>query len=188
MENEILKEIIKDSLTKLEGTAFLDSRLLTEMNNALSWLLTLTTVLFVYYSKHFNDNLTCCEFVIVQAAKYLFILSLGLLLVHKLSLIKYEKIKGLYQESLRAHALELKYNLRQLKKRIPSDEEFSIFEFIKQFRDGELIPYPTLDDRPKHFMKYDRIISNLGLILRISFWIEICVFVLFVAGACFLIF
>jgi hypothetical protein len=187
MKDDKLKEMIKDSLNKLEETAFLDSKLLTEMNNALSWILTLTTVLFVYYSKFFDGTLSCYELVATNFGKVLFLVSLGLFLIHKISLLQYEKIKGLYQKSLRTHALELKYDLNQLRKNIPSTG-ISIFDFINHFRNGKLIPHPTLDDREKHFKKYDRTISILGLILKLSFWIEIGVFIIFVTGATFLIF
>lgn len=188
MDDDKIKELITDSLKKLEGTAFQDSKLLTEMNNALSWLLTLTVVLFVYYSKFFSIELSCLQLIIVQASKYLFVISLVLFLIHKISLIQYEKIKSLYQESLRTHALELKYDIKHVQKRISTDQDLSFFTFINRFRNGELVPHPNLDDRPKHFQKYDRTISNLGRILKFTFWAEIVVFVLFMIGACSLIF
>ena len=189
MEDHKLKELITDSLKKLEGTAFQDSKLLTEMNNALSWLLTLTVVLFVYYSKFFsNIELSCPKLIIVQASKYLFVISLVLFLTHKISLILYEKIKSLYQESLRTHALELKYDIRHVQKRISTDQDLSFFTFINRFRNGELVPHPNLDNRPKQFQKYEQTISNLGRILKFTFWTEIVIFVLFMIGACSLIF
>ncbi|MBL3655079.1 hypothetical protein [Fulvivirga sediminis] len=185
-DNE-LKEMIIDSVKHIEDMTLLDGKILDEMNNALSWILTLTTVIFVYYSEFFRDHLSCYELAITDLSKILFIFSLVLFLTHKIALIEYDKIKGRYLGDLRIYSLDLKYDTRKLRDKLPlAKEEFKTF--MLKLRSAHRRPSSESSETVKTFDKYESKLEILGKIITISFWIEIGAFIIFVAGAAILMF
>jgi hypothetical protein len=178
-ENKEIIDLLTDTFKKLESTANQDSKKLSDMNNALNWILTLTTVLFVFYNNQSFSNCVCFGLIISFLSKSFFVILIVILLVHKIALINYESSKSSFVENLRTHYIELKFNIDILKSKYDFSNRINVADFINGFRFGGLIPYPKYDDRPAAFAKFDRLMKMYGKILKITFWTGMIVFSLY---------
>jgi hypothetical protein len=163
-------ELLNDSFKKLESTATQDTKILTDMNNSLTWVLTISGFIFAFYGRQSSPS---CYFdkVLFLIGNFIFSTLLFLLVVHKISLIQYEKIKNSYVENLRTHFLELKYtDFNQLKSRLGLSEHIFIAEFINKFRNGDFIEFPKADGRGKAFKEFDKKTLRLSWVIKFTFW------------------
>ncbi|MEO8712927.1 MAG: hypothetical protein ABI405_12420 [Parafilimonas sp.] len=58
LNDEQIKDLLQDAFKKIESKATQDSKLFSDMNNALNWILSLTTVMFVLYIRLSVSNIT----------------------------------------------------------------------------------------------------------------------------------
>lgn len=147
------------------------------MNNALNWILALTTFMFgIFFSKG-KAGFDALDSIVFLGSRLLFAVLLTMLIVHKVWLVKYESAKGLYLETLRTHLIELKFNVHLLKANMP--ELTSVTEFINAFRYGYFIARPNDDGRPKEMRRLDRVMQKSGRVLKATFTVAICCFILY---------
>lgn len=172
-DNDLVR-LVEDAAKKHTILVERDSKVLTEMNNALNWIITLLTVLmatsinFFKYSPHNElDTYLFCT------SKIIFGMGILVLILHKIVLLSYEKIKFKYLNSLHTHELELKYDVKKFRSTLDGEAIFSIAEFINSFKEGKFIFLPGYDQRPRNFCRMNEKIKWRGLILKCSFYISI---------------
>ena len=127
------------------------------MNNALNWILTLTTVFFVFYTR--QENL---KYYLQIGYKLLFVISILLLVIHKIFLIKYEDFKGGYLASLRTHQIDLKHDISKIKANLNQLIPFNTIDFMNAFRNGDFF-YVMKEQGKKDLRNLDNKIKFCGL-------------------------
>lgn len=176
--SEQFPKLLEDSIKKLTLTLERDSKVLTEMNNSLNWIVTLMGVILATGISYFKEaKIDGLVFQLLYASRISFCATVFILIAHKITLLKYERVKLQYLNTLNTHELELKYDIDLLKKKINLDEIFSISTFINNFRNGEFIPLAN-DERKIGLSKMDRKITCYGYILKFTFWLSIIIFIL----------
>jgi len=182
----LFKELGKDTLSKLleEATKKLslqtdrDSKLLSEMNNTLNWIVTLMAVLLatgINYFKNIEHN-SSYEFDLIYLSRCTFVLCIVILVIHKVVLVRYESLKFEYINTLNTHELELKFNIEALQKKLDPDETLIISNFINDFRNGFFVPLGELDERPARFSVIDKWLKRYGKILQTTFILSVVLF------------
>lgn len=172
-DNDLVR-LVEDAAKKHTILVERDSKVLMEMNNTLNWIITLLTVLMVTtinlfkHSPHkdLDTSLFC-------TSKIIFGMGILVLILHKIVLLSYEKIKFKYLNSLHTHELELKYDVKKFRSTLDGEAIFSIAEFINSFKEGKFIFLPGYDERPKNFCRMNKKIKLRGRILIASFYLSI---------------
>ncbi|TWR24797.1 hypothetical protein FPZ43_18040 [Mucilaginibacter pallidiroseus] len=181
-------KLLEDAVKKLTLTLERDSKVLTEMNNSLNWIVTLLGVILATGISYFKNVSPCSlSFTLLYASRIGFCFAVLSLIIHKIFLVRYETAKFQYLNSLNTHELELKYDQRLLSKNIIQDSNFFIVEFINNFRNGQYIPHPEIDNRAKEFLKLDKTIISCARILKFTFWLSMIIFILNAAAVFYLI-
>ena len=170
-----LVKLLEDASKKQTSFVERDSKMLTEMNNALNWIITLLTVLLAVSLNVFKNIVPCgLDSQLLFVSKIIFCIGILNLIVHKIVLVAYERRKYHYLNMLQTHELELKYNFKRFRLKFDGNKEnFTIPDFLNDFKEGKYIPIPSHDDRPKHFSKINKQIALLGLIIKITFYLSI---------------
>lgn len=179
LENKEIGELLAESMKKIESTSNQDSKLLSEMNNALSWILTLTAVLFVFYTRQNFPFEDCLGETLSFFSTLFFTVLVVVLIFHKIILIKYEETKAFFLETLKTHFIELKFSIDNWKNKIDFSGQVNVVDFVNDFRDGKFVPFPNRDKRPQALNRSDRKLRIYGNLLRFSFWTGIVTFILY---------
>lgn len=179
LENKEIGELLAESMKKIESTSSQDSRVLSDMNNALNWILTLTTVFFVFYTRQTISPYDCLEKTLSFLNTVFFTIQVLVLTFHKIVLIKYESTKAYFLETLKTHFIELKFSIDNWKTKFDFSGQVNIVNFINDFRDGKFVPFPNHDKRPQAFVKADNKIKIYGALLKFSFWTGIVTSILY---------
>ena len=158
IKDEDIIELLSDAFKKLEATALQDTKVLSDMNNSLNWILTISGFIFAFFGRQNTNPHTSLE-TLLLFSNFIFVLLLAVLIIHKIFMIRYESIKNGYLENLRTHFLELKYgDLQIIKSSIKSN--FFIVNVINDFRNGNFIRHPSIDQRATSFLEMDRQITR----------------------------
>jgi hypothetical protein len=184
LNDEQIKELLQDAFKKIESKATLDSKLLSDMNNALNWILSLTTVMFVLYIRLSVSNATNLNQGIVYFGRVLFALLIIILILHKIILLRYEKAKGRFIESLRTHSTELKYDISLLKSKYNFNEMPGIEDFTNHLENGRFV---SSLQQNLAFLNLPKSIKKYAVIIRITFWAGLSIFCLYFFEVIFLL-
>ncbi|HMJ47871.1 MAG TPA: hypothetical protein VK498_11120 [Ferruginibacter sp.] len=176
LADEEIIDLLEDSFKKIESSAEQDSKKLSDFNNTLNWILTLSTVFFVFYTRLTFLSSSNWELFLSLLSKLFFILLTSILIVHKIFLIKYEDFKGAYLATLRSHCIDLKFNIEELKKKIKVTIPFSTLTFVNSFRNGDFLFHYSKDESIKGLKKFDRKIIWYGNGLKVTFWAGVVIF------------
>ena len=193
-KNDIIKELVSDSILKIKSKSENNEKLLGEMHNTLNWLLTLTTLLFLFYSRQEFDKTTCLMQSIDFLSKIDFVLIITAFLFYKIIQFQFLKMQTFFYDSLVTHNLELKYNLDKLKKEYDFSDLnnppfiFEVVKFINYFRKAKFVFYKELDDRPVVFEKAEKKLNILSWILKNTFRVIFVLFSLYALGAIVILF
>jgi hypothetical protein len=136
VNDDEIKDLLEDAFKKIESKATQDSKLLSDMNNALNWILSLTTVMFVLYIRLSASNVTSLNQGILHFSRVLFALLIIILILHKIILLRYEKAKGHFIESLRTHYIDLKFDISLLKSKYNFNAMPGIENFTSNLENG----------------------------------------------------
>jgi len=143
------------------------------MNNALNWILSLTTVMFVLYIRLSASGVTGLNQGILHFGRILFALLITILILHKIILLLYEKAKGHFIESLRTHYIDLKFDFSTLKDKYNFNEMPGIEDFANNLENGRFVS--SLQQRPA-FLNLPKTIKKYAIILRATFWAGLSIF------------
>jgi hypothetical protein len=176
VNDDEIKDLLEDAFKKIESKATQDSKLLSDMNNALNWILSLTTVMFVLYIRLSTSNTTGLNDSILHFGRILFALLIIILLFHKVILLRYEKAKGQFIESLRTHYIDLKLDFSVLKNKYNFNDIPGIEDFTNNLENGRFVS--SLQQSPA-FLNLPKLIKNYAFILRATFWAGLSIFCLY---------
>ena len=184
LNDEQIKDLLQDAFKKIESKATQDSKLLSDMNNALNWILSLTTVMFVLYIRLSASNLTGLNQGILHFGKALFALLIIILILHKIILLQYEKAKGRFIESLQTHSIELKFDISLLKSKYNFNEMPGIEDFTNNLENGRFV---SSSQQSPAFLNLPKSIKKYAFILRATFWAGLSIFCLYFFEVIFLL-
>lgn len=173
-----IKELLDEAFKKLKSTADQDSKKLSDLNTTLNWILTFSTVFFVFYTRINFLPVNPWEEIILHASKYSFLSLTLILIIHKIFYVRYEDFKGAYLSSLHSHLIDLKFNLDLIKPKILSMTPFATYMFINSFRDGEFLYHHSREESIKGFKKMDSKIKKCGNWLKSTYWIGLTLFMI----------
>jgi hypothetical protein len=176
VNDDQIKDVLEDAFKKIESKATQDSKLLSDMNNALNWILSLTTVMFVLYIRLSASHITGLNQGILHFGRILFALLIIILILHKIILLRYEKAKGHFIESLRTHYIDLKFDVPMLKNKYNFNEMPGIEDFANNLENGRFV---SSSQHKPAFLKLPKPIKNYALILRTTFWTGLSIFCLY---------
>jgi hypothetical protein len=176
VKDDEIKDLLEDAFKKIESNATQDSKLLSDMNNALNWILSLTTVMFVLYIRLSASNLTSLNQGILHFGRVLFALLITILIFHKIILLRYEKAKGHFIESLRTHYIDLKFNVHVLKNKYNFNDMPGIEDFANNLENGRFV---SSSQQSPAFLNLPKPIKRHASILRITFWSGLSIFCLY---------
>ena len=176
VNDDAIKDLLDAAFKKIESKATQDSKLLSDMNNALNWILSLTTVMFVLYIRLSASGVTSVNQGMLHFGRILFALLITILILHKIILLRYEKAKGHFIESLRTHYIDLKLDVSVLKSKYNFNEMPSIEDFTNNFENGRFV---SSSQQSPVFLKLPKPITKYALILRITFWAGLSLFCLY---------
>jgi hypothetical protein len=176
VDNKPVEDVLDAAFKKIESKATQDSKLLSDMNNALNWILSLTTVMFVLYIRLSTSNTTGLNDSILHFGRILFALLIIILIFHKIILLRYEKAKGQFIESLRTHYIDLKFDFSVIKNKYNFNDMPGIEDFTNNLENGTFLssshPSPAFLNLPKPIKKY-------AFTLRATFWAGVSIFCLY---------
>ena len=184
VNDEEIKDLLKDAFKKIESKATQDSKLLSDMNNALNWILSLTTVMFVLYIRLSTFNVTSLNQGVLRFGRVLFALLIIILILHKIILLRYEKAKGHFIESLRTHYIDLKFDISLLKSKYNFNAMPGIEDFTSNLENGRFIS--SSQQRPV-FLNLPKPIKKYAFVLRATFWAGLSIFCLYFFEVIFLL-
>ncbi|MEP6683837.1 MAG: hypothetical protein ABJA35_11280 [Parafilimonas sp.] len=144
------------------------------MNNAINWILSPTTVMFVLYIRLSASNTTNLNQGILHFGRILF--ALLILILHKIILLRYEKAKGNFIESLRTHYIDLKFDTAGLKSKYNFNVMPGIEDFTNNLENGKFV---SSSKRSPAFLNLPKPIKKYAIILRITFWAGLAIFCLY---------
>lgn len=175
LKDSDLVKLLEDASKKQTSFVERDSKMLTEMNNALNWIITLLTVLLAMSLNVFKNVVPCgLESQLLFVSKIIFCIGILNLIAHKIVLVAYERRKYHYLNMLQTHELELKYNFKAFRLKFDDNREiFKIPAFLNDFKEGKYIPFPSHDERPMGLAKVNKQIALLGLMIKITFYMSI---------------
>jgi len=177
----VIKDLLQEALKKLESTSTLDSKLISDMNNNLSWILALTIAFTAFYNKQSDINRYTCVYIIIIGRQLILIMLTVILIFHKLILIRYERNKISYLELLRTHYIELKFDLSKLIDSPLLKDGIDIAKFINFFSDGCFLPSYDIE-RNKCISKYQTRSEKQGNLLKFTYYLAIVLFGIYVVG------
>jgi hypothetical protein len=184
LNDEQIKDLLEDAFKKIESKATQDSKLLSDMNNALNWILSLTTVMFVLYIRLSASNATGLNQGVLHFGRVLFSLLIIILILHKIILLRYEKAKGDFIESLRTHFIELKFDISVLKNKYNFKEMPGIEDFTNNLENGRFV---SSSQQSPAFLNLPKPIKKYAFILRATFWAGLSIFCLYFFEVIFLL-
>lgn len=171
-----LKELLEDSFKKIKSSADQDSKKLSDLNTTLNWILTFSTVFFVFYTRTNFLPTNTFEIVLFKASKFSFLSLALILIIHKVFYVRYEDFKGGYLASLYTHLIDLKFNLSSIKPKIAKMLPIESYQFINAFRDGEFLYHPSRGVSIQNLKKLDCKIKRCGNWLKVTYWIGLIIF------------
>jgi hypothetical protein len=183
VNDDQIKDLLEDAFKKVESKATLDSKLLSDMNNALNWILSLTTVMFVLYIRLSASNPVGSNHGILHFGRILFALLIIILILHKIILLRYEKAKGHFIESLRTHYIDLKFDNAVLKNKYNFREMPGIEDFANNLENGKFVSSP----QSPAFLSLPKALKKYAFILRATFWAGLSIFCLYFFEVIFLL-
>jgi hypothetical protein len=173
VNDDEIKDLLEDAFKRIESNATQDSKLLSDMNNALNWILSLTTVIFVLYIRLSASNIAGLNQGILHFGRVLFALLIIILIFHKIILLRYEKAKGQFIESLRTHYIDLKFNVFILKSKYNFNDMPCIEDFTNNLENGRFV----FSSQESHaFLNLPKPIKKYAFILRATFWAGLSIF------------
>ena len=178
LNDDAIKDLLQEAFKKIESKATQDSKLLGDMNNALNWILSLTTVMFVIYMRAATSYTGGLDKLIFYGSRVSFGVLIAILILHKIALLYYEKAKGNFIESLRLHYLQLKFDISTLKGKYDFDTMAGIEDFVNNFEKGS---FGAAAQTPS-FTSYPGRIKKYAVIIRVSFWAGLVIFCLYFSG------
>lgn len=192
-ESEI-KELVTDSILKIKSQVDNNIILLNEMHNTLNWLMTITAILFVYFSQQNEVLATCFLYYVLFFSKTVFVIMIIVFVLYKIVQIRFTKLQIQLYESLATHNLELKYNIKKLMKLFDFDKLshkdfiFDVIAFIKSFREAKFVFYKNYDTRQVEFHIIDCKLIRLSFIMKFFYWSLLVMFAIYTTGAFVLMF
>lgn len=178
LSDEEIKELLEEAFKKLRSTAEQDSKKLSDLNAALNWILTFSTVFFIFYTRTNFHPENFWDEIVLEGSKYSFLLLVLILILHKIFFVRYEDFKGAYLASLHSHLIDLKFNIDFVKPKIRDMTPFATYMFINSFRDGEFLYHHTRDESIRQFKRMDLRIKRCGNWLKATYWIGLTVFII----------
>lgn len=185
INDEQLVRLLDDSYKKIEATSIQDTAVLNNYNNSLNWILTFTTVFFVFFTRAELNRKILYENLLSILSILLFILMTANLIIHKMLLVEYERTKGAYLASLHTHYIDLKVNLQNLKAQLTNTPKVDTVGFINNFREGNFVYAYNKEEIKGSLQNFDKTISFCGKWLKltfkfgiVAFWINFLVIIL----------
>jgi hypothetical protein len=183
-----LKDLLEETFKKLKSTADQDSKKLSDMNTTLNWVLTLSTVFFVFYTRTKLESQCGWEMIVSNISKISFVIITVILIIHKIFYIRYEDFKGLYLATLHTHLIDLKFNLHFLRQRLDVLGRFATYMFINSFRNGEFLYHYGASKSKEEFIQLNTKIQNSGNWLKRTYWLGLLFFTLSFLSMCYSLF
>ena len=121
-------------------------------------------------------------------SKIIFVLSISILVIHKIFLVKYESSKGVYMSSLTTHYIDLKFNIEKVKSFILKSEVFQLGSFINKFREGKLSYNSVREITIRDFKALEKKINSYGNVMKLTYNSGIILFIINFLLISFLIF
>ena len=173
-----ISNLIQDTYNKIESKATGDTKVLSEMNNALNWILTMAAILFTFNNRNFPD-LPDNDIMTTIISRCLFMIVIVDLIIHKWVLQSYEKNKLFISDSLRTHCLDIKYNIYKVKHRFEFTYPFATSSFINDFITGELYDDLNRREMVKEFANRQCKIKTQAKKLKLTYWLGLVLLFIF---------
>jgi hypothetical protein len=176
-ENQI-KKLLEESFGNIQFLANQDTKKLANLNNGLNWILTFTTIFFVFFYKSEANLAESKENYFLFAYKGIFLLLVVILIVHKVFYVKYEDLKSAYLGTLHSHQIDLKFTYPDWKDKIEKIAPYTTVSFSNSFRNGEFIYHTRQDIARKELKELDNKIIFCGKWIKRTYSIGLFLFIL----------
>jgi hypothetical protein len=194
-KNQMIIELVTDSINKVKSQAENNGKILTEKHNTMNWFLTFVAILFTFFTSKFNSEFTSCpETCLIFLSKIIFVLIVVTFVFYKIIHVKFLKKQICLYNSLDTHHLELKYNINKLNELYDfkdlgdSPFIFNVVDFINSFTSADFRFYKNHDTRDVVFKKLYNKISLLSKYLNITYFVIFTLFSIYIFLAIILMF
>jgi hypothetical protein len=171
-----IKKLLDETFDKIKSMTDQDTKKLSDLNNGLNWILTFTTIFFVFFYRTEADSASKKDEYFLLAYKVIFLLLVATLIIHKIFYVKYEDFKGAYLGALHSHRIDLLFTYPAWKEKLEKIAPYSTITFHNSFRNGEFLYHSAQEISRQELRALDSKISISANWIKGTYYIGLVLF------------